>query len=265
MNLLPRLCFFFISLFINFSVISQPYQVSLSETQIHDLGKMIWQNEGQQKLQHLTTWNKNEGFPSLGLGHFIWYPNKAKGPFKEQFPELLDFFEQNNVILPLWLKQTKYAPWQSREQFYDQFDDQKLSTLRIFLSEHIDLQTKFIMKRLDNAIPNILASCTEEEKKHINRNLLAMTSSVKGTFALLDYVNFKGEGLSEKEQYQGVKWGLKQVLLNMPEHYVEPVRAFSLSADEILTRRVKNAPRDELPWLKGWRVRLYKYQEIQVQ
>lgn len=265
MNFTARLFVFIISLFISCSVNSQVYSINLSEAQIHHLGQMIWQNEGQKKLKHLTTWNRNEDFPSLGLGHFIWYPNEEKGPFKEQFPQLLAFFEQNNIALPIWLKDAKYAPWQSREQFYNEFDDNKLTSLRIFLSEHIELQTKFIMKRLDIAIPNILASSTDNERQHLQTNLIALTASVKGTFALLDYVNFKGEGLSEKEQYQGQRWGLKQVLLNMPKQYIDPVRAFSLSADEILTRRVKNAPRDEFRWLKGWRVRLYKYQNISVQ
>lgn len=247
------------------SVNCQPYHITLTSQQTEALGLLIWKNEGQQKLKNLTTWNHGENFPSLGLGHFIWYPNKEKGPFKEQFPALLNFFKENRVTPPLWLTQTKLAPWKSREQFYKAFNDPQLTQLRVFLSEHLDLQVKFIILRLQKAIPLILHDCNEEQKRKINANLRALSSTAQGLFTLLDYVNFKGEGVSKKERYQGHGWGLKQVLLTMPEHYTNALRAFSLAADEVLTRRVKNAPRDEFRWLKGWRSRIYSYQTINVQ
>ena len=67
-----------------------------------------------------------------------------------------------------------------------------------------------------------------------------------------------------KETYQGRGWGLKQVLLSMPKHYTNTRRAFAFAADETLTRRVKNAPRDESRWLKGWRIRVHAYPLITV-
>ncbi len=252
----------FICFFISFSANSQTYPIDLSNQQAKALGLLIWQNEGQQKLQHLTTWNKNEDFPSLGLGHFIWYPDKKQGVFKEQFPQLLNYFREHGVQLPAWLNETKRAPWQSRAQFYKEFDDEKLSGLRTFLSEHLDLQVRFIIARLEKAIPLILAASDQEQKSTLKKHLKSMTATTQGLFALLDYINFKGEGLSEKERYQGQGWGLKQVLLTMPEQYHDPLRAFGFAADEVLTRRVKNAPRDESRWLQGWRVRVHAYQDL---
>ncbi|WP_354625577.1 hypothetical protein [Psychromonas sp. MME2] len=249
----------------SFSLQSQPYKINLSATQISQLGQLIWQNEGQQKLQHLTSWNQAEDFPSLGLGHFIWYPTKEKGPFKEQFPELLIFFRESGVKIPSWLEQTKLAPWQSRTQFYEEFEGEKLASLRLFLSEQVDLQAKFIIRRLEKAIPSIIATCNPADKTVLLHNLSSLTNSVKGTFVLLDYVNFKGEGVANNERYQGQGWGLKQVLLNMPRQYDDAIRAFSFSADEVLTRRVKNAPRDEFRWLNGWRARLYAYPQIRIE
>ncbi len=249
----------------SFSAFCQPYHINLTSQQADALGQLIWKNEGQQKLQHLTTWNRGENFPSLGLGHFIWYPNKEKGPFKEQFPALLAYFQERGIQLPIWLTKTKFAPWQSREQFYHEFNDQTLSGLRLFLSEHLDVQVKFIVLRLETAIPLILADCNEQQKSKINYHLSQLTSTTAGLFTLLDYVNFKGEGLSKNERYQGQGWGLKQVLLTMPEEYKNPLRAFGLAADEVLTRRVKNAPRDEFRWLKGWRSRVHAYQHIVVE
>jgi hypothetical protein len=249
---------------VSLSANSQPFHIYLTNQQIEGLGRLIWKNEGQQKLQYLTVWNRGEDFPSLGLGHFIWYPNKEKGRFQEQFPELLSYFQKHDVQLPAWLEQAKLAPWKSREQFYKEFAGKELSELRDLLGRHLNLQVNFIISRLEKALPLILGSCTLAQKSKIESHLARLTATPQGVFSLLDYINFKGEGLSENERYQGEGWGLKQVLLTMPEQYSDPLRAFGLSADEVLTRRVKNAPRDELRWLKGWRARVYSYQNITV-
>jgi hypothetical protein len=259
-----RFIVFFTLFFLTSFVNSQSEYINLTDKQIAELGSLIWKNEGQQKLQHLTTWNRGEDFPSLGLGHFIWYPHADKGLFKEQFPALLAYFQARGVKLPEWLDKSQLAPWKSREQFYKEFDLKPLSSLRVFLSKHLNLQVKFIVLRLEKALPLIFADCDPQQKNRIKSNLLAITSTPEGIFTLLDYINFKGEGLLSKESYQGEGWGLKQVLLTMPLEYDDPLRAFSLSADEVLTRRVKNAPKDELRWLEGWRVRVHGYQNIVV-
>jgi hypothetical protein len=247
----------------SFSLFSTPFKVDLTTDQAKQLGFLIWENEGQQKIEHLTTWNRGEDFPSLGLGHFIWYPTVEKGPFKEQFPQLLDFMEESGVLLPQWLTELKVAPWQSREQFYNVFYEPELTELRMILNDNLALQVRFIVLRLEKAIPMILENSTPQEQTIITRNLKQL-STPEAIFSLLDYVNFKGEGVNEKETYQGQGWGLKQVLLAMPEYYENPLRSFGLAADEVLTRRVKNAPRDEFRWLKGWRIRVHGYQNLYI-
>ena len=145
-----RFVIVFALLFVSLSALSQPYQINLTNKQVDELGLLIWKNEGQQKLQHLTTWNRDETFPSLGLGHFIWYPSEGKGPFKEQFPALLQYFQENGVQPPTWLTEAKLAPWKSREQFYKEFNGEALSGLRIFLSDHIDMQVNslfYVLKK----------------------------------------------------------------------------------------------------------------------
>lgn len=233
--------------------------IDLSEQQTYTLANLIWQNEGNGQIDHLTVWNRNEDFPSLGIGHFIWYPTPDKGPFIEQFPQLLEFFKEKKVILPSWINSLQTAPWQTRESFYNDFNKPKLSELRELLQKTVALQAEFVIKRLETGIPAILLASDTEEKKKINKSLNALTSTPEGIFVLLDYVNFKGEGIAEKERYQGQGWGLKQVLLTMPEQTKNPILSFALSADEVLTRRVKNAPKDEMNWLRGWRVRVHKY------
>lgn len=249
-----------LSLFLtSLSANSQVYEINLSQSQIEALGLLIWKNEGRQELKHLTSWNRGEYFPSLGLGHFIWYTNKEKGPFKEQFPELLKYLQENGVLLPQWLADSQFAPWQSREQFYKEFHDKQLTELRELLSANMNLQVQFIILRLKKAIPLILETSQPQQKAQINKQLARLTATPEGIFVLLDYINFKGEGISAKESYQGEGWGLKQVLLAMPDEYQDPLYRFALGADEVLTRRVKNAPKKELRWLKGWRVRIHGY------
>ena len=78
-------------------------------------------------------------------------------------------------------------------------------------------------------------------------------------YALIDYVNFKGEGISEKERYKNQGWGLLQVLEHMNPENQNIMQEFARSADYVLTRRVENAPRDETHWLTGWRKRINTY------
>ena len=92
-----------------------------------------------------------------------------------------------------------------------------------------------------------------------------MAAVPNGVYALVDYVNFKGEGISLTERYNGEGWGLLQVLEGMAD--ASPgqasVEAFAKSADAALTRRVANSPpaRDEARWLPNWRKRLRTYLE----
>ncbi|WP_258546868.1 hypothetical protein [Psychromonas sp. B3M02] len=251
-------------IFVPMKLLAQQYSIILSDTQIDKLATLIWKNEGAGKKEYLTVWNKNEAFPSLGIGHFIWYPNQEKGPYVEQFPELLKYLVDNNVSVPEWLLTAKNAPWHNREDFYNHFDDTQLAELRELLASTVSLQAAFIIKRLEKGIPDILNASSDQEKQIINKRVMEMSETPEGTFALLDYINFKGEGIAQKERYQGKGWGLKQVLLNMPDQNTDLLLNFAISADQMLTRRVENAPRDESAWLKGWRARVYQYPALTI-
>jgi len=259
-----RTLFFSFSLLIPLISNAQSYSISLSNQQNSSLAQLVWKNEGAGLIENLTVWNKNEAFPSLGIGHFIWYPSKEKGPYIEQFPELIAYLVENGVVIPNWLLTAKVAPWKNREAFYNDFNNSQLNELRVLLKETMSLQAKFITQRLEKGIPAILQASSEFEQNQIKKQLAALTATPEGIFILLDYINFKGEGISEKERYQGEGWGLKQVLLAMPEQTNNILLSFALSADEVLTRRVKNAPKNELNWLKGWRVRVHKYPKLNI-
>jgi hypothetical protein len=80
---------------------------------------------------------------------------------------------------------------------------------------------------------------------------------------LVDYVNFKGEGVLQTERYRGEGWGLLQVLEQMhgTESGSGAAIEFANSAAAILRRRVQSSPpgRHEARWLPGWLNRVHSY------
>ena len=47
--------------------------------------------------------SEREAFPSLGIGHFIWYPSGVQEPFVESFPSLVQYLIQRQAPVPDWL------------------------------------------------------------------------------------------------------------------------------------------------------------------
>jgi hypothetical protein len=163
----------------------------LPPSDLESIGRRVWQNEAAGKIEGLADWNTGEAFASLGIGHFIWYPQGPKGPFEESFPGLVRFLS--------------------------------------------------------------------ERREPVKRAFESLAATPQGRFALIDYVNFKGEGTKSTERYAGQGWGLLQVLEGMPPG--GRVSDFAKSAEEMLRRRVKNAPADrhEERWLPGWLNRVQAY------
>ncbi len=234
-------------------------EINLTDAQAADIGQKIWQNEGLGRVDYLTVWNKGEAFPSFGIGHFIWYPAGVDGPFMQSFPTLRDYLAAH-MVLPRWLVEAEHSPWRSREQFYQQFDDAQMRELRQLLKQSVPLQVAVIIQRMEAALPKMLATVTEPAQRlRVEQQFYQIAAEPSGPYALIDYINFKGEGVAVRERYQGKGWGLLQVLMEMNPQASDVMAEFALSADEVLTRRVENAPRDESRWLPGWRKRLQTY------
>ncbi len=235
--------------------------LALGKPQLIWLGERIYQNECNSRPACLTAWNQGEDFPSLGIGHFIWYQQGQSAPFIETFPQLLQFLQRAGVALPAWLRQNSSQPWPDRSAFLAAVDEPRLRELRALLEKTRELQTAFIVQRFENLIhdgENPLAT------RAAIRNKLQAVMSAKipyGLYALIDYVHFKGDGTKTAEQYQGQGWGLLQVLELMPEQSSDPLQDFVTSAGIVLTLRVANAPaqRNEQRWLAGWQHRLQTY------
>jgi hypothetical protein len=238
---------------------------TLSNTDALKVGKRVWQNECGGTISGLTSWNQGEDFASLGIGHFIWYPKGGRGPFEESFPKLVSFISSRGAKLPallLGVGHLQPCPWNSRAEFLKAQNTGEMNQLRRFLAGTIDLQAEFLVARLDASLPKMLAESAPADRTNVQKQFERLTKTPQGCYALIDYVNFKGEGVLHTERYQGQGWGLLQVLEAMQGNSdSDAPDEFARAAKVVLTRRVQNAPADhhESRWLTGWLRRVNSY------
>ncbi len=231
----------------------------LTKQQAQTIGQRIFRNECGGKKEKLLWWGPHEEFPSLGIGHFIWYPEGAEKKFTQTFPALLSFLKRNGVKLPSWLIKTKSTcPWKSREEFLAARPNKHMNQLQHLLETTFDLQTRFIIQQLEKSLPKMLKASTN--KRNVKKQWQRLHKTPQGTFALIDYLNFKGAGTNERERYHEQGWGLLQVLENM-QKTGSAVENFVETAEKILTKRVHHSPpeRQEKKYLIGWKKRIKSY------
>ncbi len=234
----------------------------LTAAQKEKVGRMIWKNECGGTVRGLTTWNAGEEFPSLGIGHFIWYPAGFNGRWEESWPRFVAYAGSRGETVPA-IGRGADAPWSSKAAFQAQFDSAAMNELRQWLAGRVTLQTDFIIARSQAALPKILGAAPAADRARIRANYQKVASTANGTYALIDYVNFKGDGTKASERYQGQGWGLLQVLQGMKDvpSGQPAAREFANSAKRALDRRIANSPpaRGESRWRAGWHNRCETY------
>lgn len=133
--------------------------------------------------------------------------------------------------------------------------------MRRWLASHTEVQVRFIMARSRAALPRMMQASAVPAA--VREHYAALAASTQGMYCLVDYVNFKGEGLKASERYQGQGWGLLQVLEEMQGHPRgrAATAEFSRAAAAVMRRRVALAPaaRGEQRWLQGWLNRCATY------
>lgn len=237
---------------------------ALNAAELLWLGDQIFHNECNSRPECLTAWNEGEEFPSLGIGHFIWYRAGQQAAFTETFPDLIAFMRARGAEPPAWIREVgAEQPWPDRAAFLAAQADPRLAELRAYLAQYTDLQTAFVISRFDGALDRLLAAAPPAERATLTQRFHAVAGAEPpyGLYALIDYVHFKGEGTRESERYQDTGWGLLQVLQGMAEASGMPLHDFVASAREVLAQRVALAPseRNEQRWLNGWHARLATY------
>jgi hypothetical protein len=238
--------------------------ITMGASEAAVLADKIWRNESGRDADKILWWNRGEDFASLGIGHFIWYPPGVEGPFQESFPGLLAFLLARGVPMPAWLSEAPGpdCPWLTREQFLLERDAAKATELRRLLLDSVALQAEFMVARLQGALDAMLAAAPVSSAELMESRFCALAGSAAGRYALVDYVNFKGEGTRPGERYAGQGWGLAQVLEEMRGAQSANVD-FAEAAARVLERRVQNAPagRREQRWLPGWLRRVDSYRQ----
>ena len=120
----------------------------------------------------------------------------------------------------------------------------------------------FIFDRLNRALPFMVAA-EPKVSRNIEFQFRRLISTPGGIYALVDYVNFKGEGILDGESYKGHRWGLLQVLKSMrgKDEGLGALKEFSACAGRLLKIRVRNTPAGvhEERWLPVWERRLKTY------
>ena len=255
---------------------SKPVQISktsenkdvfrnISKSELDAIGEKIFKNEAGGIKSNLVYWNEGENFPSLGIGHFIWYKEGEPGIFEESFPQLVEYIKNKNIKLPKIMVKNKYSPWKSRQELNNLKNSKNadIEELTNFLYNNKDLQVMFIFKRLEASLEKMLEA--SDNKENVKKQFYRVANSPNGLYPLIDYVNFKGEGTNPKERYNGQGWGLLQVLENMKgtETGKVALTEFSNSAKFVLQRRVNNSDpsKNEKKWLQGWFNRCNTYAE----
>ncbi|WP_305967340.1 hypothetical protein [Marinobacter salsuginis] len=240
--------------------------LALTSAQLDWVGQQIFRNECAGRFQCLVHWNDGEAFPSLGIGHFIWYPKGVEGRFVESFPALVEYMEQRQVNIPEWLRTLEPldAPWEDKDDFLAVDDSPRLAELREFLAGTQGIQAEFIFRRARKSLGQIVEATPADQQSDVAARLDALAQTPGGVYAIIDYVNFKGEGLSPTERYNNQGWGLLQVLLEMSGPSDQSaLEQFREAAATVLTRRAENAedPIERERWLPGWLKRLETYKE----
>ncbi len=239
----------------------------LTQNELLWVSERIYQNECSGKPKYLTHWNEGEEFPSFGIGHFIWYPQGREGPYTESFLAFTRYAAHRKVRLPEMLDGDPVpgCPWPDRATYLADRNSAEALALRAFLVDTIPLQTRFLLIRLERALPRMLKVTPLHRQSAVEQKFYRVARTARGRYALVDYVNFKGEGISPTEQIDGNGWGLLQVLADMDPQktLISAEKEFAAAAERVLTRRAYADPRPHVrrQWLSGWARRVRTYAE----
>ena len=245
-------------------------ELRLSDAQAEEIAHRIWLNEGSGKRSKLVWWNKGEEFASVGIGHFIWYTADKPMWFWEAFPPMLRFWIEHGARPPRWLTPRTHCVWNSYEEWRraKRSKSRKMRELTDFMDRTKGLQARFMLQRLNASWPKILAYARAHGQGRIvernyRRLLYRKDGSVdpRGAYILIDYINFKGDGINKGERYQGKGWGLYQVLTRMDPADPDPYHAFAVAGKKVLDRLTRIAPPERRLWRfkKGWFNRMDTY------
>jgi len=239
-----------------------------SVAEMRRIGEKIFNNEAGGDKNKLVHWNNGEDFAAMGIGHYTWYPPGRKQRFGNTFPDLINYMSRRGSPPPSWVKfaVARGAPWYSKQELDRVKHTQQVQQLIHYLYQTRGLQAEHIVDRSKRALQKFVKATPPNLKKLVAQNINALANTRGGWYPLIDYVNFKGEGMNRHGGYRGQNWGMLQVLEIMRPSQPGPqaLNNFADAAYAVLARRVRNSPpqNNEAKWLAGWRNRINTYRQL---
>lgn len=230
------------------TVSNQVLQFRLNREEKIKLGRAIAKKE--LGSEGLIDWTPSEDFASLGIMHATWGSEKT---IKHQngFLKFLYYVQSKGGTIPDFLQKNQDNPWNSRSSFFyaKTSNDPRMIQLQKFLQATKDLQVDFTIDQAAQACNKIIA------KGKYNQNdilkLKQLSSDAQGIFAIIDYVNFKGEGNLDDPS----SWGFANVIHEMQLSGGNEIYRFIVAAEKVLAN---NHPKFYI-YKAGWIGRLKFY------
>jgi len=252
----------------------------LNKDQLLSLGYRMWHNYAGGTLEGLTKWDGSDAdhqFMYLGIANNIWLPAGSSSMFQADWPTVAQELQDLGCKIKPWMLGD--CPWSSQEQFDADFNSKKMVWLRTHLSKKklVRAQAFSIAERLQRSMDpsapdSLLNGLTADQSALVQKNfdLVAHCADPLGVYALIDYVNFKGEGrLDGSEKFNGEGWGLLQVLLNMQTPAdgagdVAIMTAFVQSAkftlcQRVINHKIQDPNNNDVQYLDMWVAHLNDY------
>ena len=95
----------------------------------------------------------------------------------------------------------------ARDEFLQAENAAEMNQLRRFLVDTIDLQAEFLVARLEASLSKMLAEAAPADRTNVQTQFERLTKTPQGCYALIDYVNFKGEGVVRSAQDLAALYG----------------------------------------------------------
>jgi len=245
--------------------LSHAMTFEISQADMMLMAERVFKNECSVEKNCLLEWGAGEDFLSLGLEHFIWFPDNTHGIFKDSFRSYLQYARKAGEQLPVSLDKTPFPSclWSSRKEFLNSKTSPEYQDIVNFMTKTKHCQADYLIETTKRSLQKIIDAAPQAQRSRITKDIFQLSSNAQGLYAIIDYINFKGSGIGQDERYQGEGWGLLQVLegMNDTSNAQEILAEFVRSAKNILNHRVFNAPnnRHEERWLQGWLRRVETY------
>ncbi len=223
-----------------------------------------FENESGGHGKNIMQWNRGEGFLSLGLGHFLWAPSdRAARRFGESFKQFVVYYQQQpepKPPLPASCLPGLHCPFANKAEFERERDSAmgvRAREIRDFLEQTRLYQARFMRDRLVKATDLILSHLKPEVSDRVRKAIFYLSNDDASLFAMMDYVNFKGEGIGNGKISPVSGWGLSQVLqclvskagAKITADTMTPL-AFADAADETLKKRKDVNKTTHLGWTR---------------